>query len=60
MLTILTVYIYVVGEITNTIMSGDRALVQTREEVAKVQTFITKHNFPMELAKVRLNVIQMQ
>jgi hypothetical protein len=53
MLTILTVYTYVLGEITNTVMSGDTALVNTREEVAKVQTFVAKHSFPRELSKVR-------
>ena len=52
MLTTLTVYAYVMGEITNTVMDSDAALVQKREEVARVQTFIQKHGFPPDLAQV--------
>jgi hypothetical protein len=52
MLTTLTMYAYVMGEITNMVMSKDAALVQTREEVARLQTFVAKHAFPRELAQV--------
>ena len=48
----MTVYAYVMGEITNLVMSGDEQLVRTREAVAQVQTFITKNEFPRELSLV--------
>jgi hypothetical protein len=45
-------YAYVMGEITNTVMNEDAALVQTREEVARLQTFVAKREFPRDLAQV--------
>jgi hypothetical protein len=49
-LTTLTVYAYVVGEISNTVMAKDQALVHMREEISRVQMFISKHKFPRDLA----------
>lgn len=57
MLTTLTMYAYVMGEITNMVMDSDAALVQKREEVARVQTFIAKHDFPPDLAQVRVRSV---
>lgn len=53
MLTNLTVYAYVMGEITNMVMSSDAALVATREEMARVEMFVAKHDFPLDLAQAR-------
>lgn len=39
-----------VGEISNTVMANDQALVTLREEISRVQMFITKHCFPHDLA----------
>jgi potassium channel len=50
MLTTLTVYAYVMGEITNTIMSNDETLVEMREEVSRVQTFINRSRFSRDVA----------
>lgn len=40
MLTTLTVYTFVMGEISNLVMSGDEALVHMRQGVAMVQSFV--------------------
>lgn len=40
MLTTLTVYAYVMGEISNLVMSSDEALVHMREGIALVQSFV--------------------
>lgn len=43
-------YHAVVGEISNTVMANDQALVHMREEISRVQMFIHKHRFPRDLA----------
>jgi hypothetical protein len=40
MLTTLTVYAYIMGEISNLVMSSDEALVQMRQGIALVQSFV--------------------
>lgn len=50
MLTTLTVYAFVVGEISNAVMANDQALVSMREEVSRVQTFLVRHQLPRDLA----------
>lgn len=50
MLTTLTVYAYVVGEISNMVMASDEALVGMREQMSKVQSFLQKHSFSRDLA----------
>lgn len=50
MLTTLTVYAYVVGEISNMVMASDQENVHMREQMSRVQTFLQKHAFPRDLA----------
>lgn len=50
MLTTLTVYAFVVGEISNAVMANDQALVSMREAVSRVQTFLTRNRLPRQLA----------
>eukprot|EP00892_Ulva_mutabilis_P004198 jgi/Ulvmu1/214/UM001_0218.1 len=50
MLTTLTVYAYIVGEISNMVMASDQALVSMREQMSRVQTFLQRHQFPRDLA----------
>ena len=50
MLTTLTLYTYVIGEISNYVMANDQALVSMREEFMRVQSFIKKHAFPHDLS----------
>lgn len=50
MLTTLTVYAYIVGEISNIIMASDQALVSMRDQMSRVQKFLQRHRFPRDLA----------
>lgn len=50
MLTTLTVYAYVVGEISNMVMASDQALVSMREQMSRVQMFLQRHQLPRDLA----------
>lgn len=50
MLTTLTLYTYVIGEISSIVMANDQALVSMREEFMRVQSFIKKHAFPQDLS----------
>lgn len=58
MLTTLTVYAFVVGEISNAVMASDQALVSMREEISRVQTFLARHNIPRDLAVDIVNTFQ--
>eukprot|EP00892_Ulva_mutabilis_P004253 jgi/Ulvmu1/219/UM001_0223.1 len=50
MLTTLTLYAFVVGEISNAVMANDQALVSMRAALSRVQTFLTRHRLPRALA----------
>lgn len=50
MLTTLTVYAFVVGEISNAVMANDQALVNMREAVSRLQTFLSRHRLPLGMA----------
>lgn len=59
MLTTLTFYAFVVGEISNAVMANDQSLVSMREEVTNVQTFLVRHShLPRELAVEIVNTFQ--
>jgi hypothetical protein len=55
MMTTLTVYAYVMGEITNLVMSNDEALVLKRQKVTLVQSFVMRRRLLPELTREVVN-----
>lgn len=50
MLITMTVYAYVLGEISNQVIASGEALVHTRDRLSIVRTFITRRMLPKDLA----------
>jgi hypothetical protein len=55
MMTTLTVYAYVMGEITNLVMNNDEALVQKRQNIALVQSFVMRRQLMPDLTRDVVN-----
>lgn len=51
MLTTMTFYAFVMGEISNLVMSSDAALVRERDKVNSVCGFIQQHRLPEDIAR---------
>ncbi|GMH42769.1 hypothetical protein BSKO_10688 [Bryopsis sp. KO-2023] len=51
MLVTLTVYAYVLGEVSNLVMNQDEELIQKRSQLQTVQKFVASHQLPDELTK---------
>lgn len=50
MLVTMTVYAYVLGEISNQVIANGEALVKTRDQLSVVRTFISRRLLPKDLA----------
>lgn len=50
MLITMTVYAYVLGEISNQVIASGEALVHTRDQLSIVRTFISRRMLPKDLA----------
>lgn len=50
MLITMTMYAYVLGEISNQVIANGEALVQTRDQLSIVRTFLSRRTLPKELA----------